>query len=146
MYATKIMVPTTIVLAGLLVSCSAPPKQKPRILSSVTPGGAPQTPPLGSSRPVQVPTAPVGTIPQAVGAPIVPVAPGAPLVTTPGNPFAAPLAGNVAPPGAAVPVQTGVMPLQPGQIALPAPNGASIGQPQPLLAPPTNIIDGSGTK
>ena len=61
-------------VVGLAAGCASKPATTPRILSSVSPPGAYQAPPLNSGRPIAVPGAPVGAnlpVIQPVGTPVI---------------------------------------------------------------------------
>jgi hypothetical protein len=103
-------------LVVAIVGCTSGPKQKPRILRSVSPPGAAQAPPLNSRQPIEVPSAPVGqpaTLVQPV--PLVPTAPATVVPVQPGlvpNPYPAlqpqsPSAGQTAPGTLGPPTQNG---------------------------------------
>lgn len=92
--------------AGLFVGCATKPERKPQILNTYPPPGAPQSAPLGSRHPIQVPSAPVGQTASVRTSTVQPI----PAVATP-------------PPG------TLLVPVAPQP-------GAYLNTPQPLPAQP----------
>lgn len=128
---TKLRLASAIMLAigvaGMTSGCANKPAQRPRILSSYAPPGAPCAPPIGSRTPIQVPSAPVGAPVQAIGVAAVPAqqmiaVPGQQAVAVQGQPAVA-VQGQ---PAMAVQGQPAVG-VQPGQQMVPAQPGQ---QPQ----------------
>lgn len=115
--------------------CASKPCRKPQILSSQPPCGAPAAPPLNSSCPVQVPTAPVGAqavvpsvpVPQAsMALPADAIIPGPPVAAVPAPQIMAQPAQQIVPQP---------LPQQPMPQAMPQPMPQQQQQQQPNYAP-----------